>query len=346
MLLKQFKKLVVLSLTGVLIVIILNLLTVAPPHKPQSNNLVKGVWLTHLGNSFLTYTTAIDNVFHQLSLLNFNRVYISVYNKGTIYPSEYALRNHQVSLPWTDPLSSTIKQGKRQGLKIYAWYEYGMMLNKYDKLAQKHPDWLLKTDNGTQLINNNLWLNPGNPEVEQYWINLLTEVAEKYPELDGIQLDDHWGIPKAFGNKRLEMNNLTKKVVEAVRKVNSNLIISVSPNPYHFAVKNYNQDWIKWVKEKLVDEIIIQIYRPTATEVARSLTDSGIKTAHQYIPVGVGIYTGNFWSRKSLTEIAEQVSVVKKYNYGYSLFCWEYLFTPLHNSSRQEREAVFKVVNF
>ena len=137
MLLKQFKKLVVLSLTGVLIVIILNLLTVAPPHKPQSNNLVKGVWLTHLGNSFLTYTTAIDNVFHQLSLLNFNRVYISVYNKGTIYPSEYALLNHQVSLPWTDPLSSTIKQGKRQGLKIYAWYEYGMMLNKYDKLAQK-----------------------------------------------------------------------------------------------------------------------------------------------------------------------------------------------------------------
>ncbi len=346
MLLKRFKKLVVLSLIVALIVIILNLLTVAPSHKPQQSNLIKGVWLTHLGNSFLTYTTAIDNVFHQLSRLNFNRVYISVYNKGTIYPSEYVPRNHLISLPWTDPLSSAIKQGKRQGLKIYGWYEYGMMLSKYDKLIQKHPDWILKTDDGTQLINNNFWLNPGHPEVEKYWINLLTEVAEKYPELDGIQLDDHWGIPKEFGDQRLEMTNLTTKVVKAVKKVNGNLIISVSPNPYHFAVKHYNQDWIRWVKEKLVDEIIIQIYRPTTQEVARTLTTSGIKTASQYIPVGVGIYTGNPWSRKSLTEIAEQVSVVKKHNYGYSLFCWEYLFTPLHNSSQQEREAVFRAANF
>ncbi|HHP7230802.1 MAG TPA: hypothetical protein ACFCUY_08090, partial [Xenococcaceae cyanobacterium] len=62
----------------------------------------------------------------------------------------------------------------------------------------------------------------------------------------------------------------------------------------------------------------------------------------QYIPTGIGIYTGDPWTRKSLTEIAEQISVVKKFNYGYALFCWEYLFTPLHPSSQQERATILK----
>ncbi len=339
---KKIKRLLKLILMGILIAIVLNLLTIAPSHKPQSNNLIKGVWLTHVGNSFLIYTTMIDNVFHQLSTLNFNRIYISVYNKGiVIYPSKYGKRNYLISLPGTDPLSSAIKEGKRQGLKIYAWYEYGMMVSKYDPLVQKHPDWLLTTSDGNQLINNNFWLNPSHPQIEQYWINLLTEVAQKYPGLAGIQLDDHWAIPRAFGNKQLAMTNLTKKVVRAVRKVNDKLIISVSPNPYHFSLEKYNQDWIKWVQEKLVDEIVIQIYRITATEVANSINSSGIKTVSRYIPVGIGIYTGNLWQRKSLAEIAKQISVVKQYNYGYSLFCWEYLFTPLHNSSQQDRKAIF-----
>ena len=259
---RKVKKLVKLGLIGFFIVMILNLLTVAPLHQPKPSNLIKGVWLTHLGNSFLVYTGTIDNVFHQLSRLNFNRVYISVYNKGTIYPSKYALRNHQVSLPQTDPLKSAIKQGEYQGLKIYAWYEYGMMLNKYDQLAKIHPDWLLTTNDGRQLVNNNFWLNPGHPEVEKYWLNILTEAAAKYPGLYGIQLDDHWSIPQEFGDKKLAMSNLTKKVVAAIRKVNSNLTISVSPNAYYFALNRYNQDWLRWVKEKLVDEVLSKFIGP------------------------------------------------------------------------------------
>jgi uncharacterized lipoprotein YddW (UPF0748 family) len=87
---------------------------------------------------------------------------------------------------------------------------------------------------------------------------------------------------------------------------------------------------------------VIQIYRPTAQAVKINLADSELKTASKYISVGVGIYTGHPFSPKSLTEIAKQISIVTKYNYGYSLFCWEYLFTPLHNSSSKERQAVLR----
>ena len=74
--------------------------------------------------------------------------------------------------------------------------------------------------------------------------------------------------------------------------------------------------------------------------MTKHINNSGIQAASQYVPVGVGIYTGNPRQQKSLTEIGEQLSVVKKYNYGYSLFCWEYLFTPLHSSSNKEREVL------
>lgn len=342
MLLKKTLKLLKQTLIVLLIVLISSWLTTAPSHVPKSNDSIKGVWLTHLGTSLLNYTTIIDNVFHQLSCLDFNQVYISVYNDGTLYPSKIAPKNYLVSLPFTDPFRSAIKQGKRQGLKIYGWYEYGMMLNQRDQLAQKHPDWILSTSNGKKLINHHLWLDPENNEVEQYFINLFTEVAQKYPELYGIQLDDHWGIPQEFGNKTLAMTKLTSSVFQAVKKANPKLIISLSPNPYNFANKFYNQDWLTWVKQQLIDEIVLQIYRPTAQAVEISLANSGLKTVSQSILVGVGIYTGHPFSPKSLTEIAQQIAVVTKYNYGYVLFCWEYLFTPLHHSSSKQREAVLK----
>ena len=66
------------------------------------------------------------------------------------------------------------------------------------------------------------------------------------------------------------MTELTRKVKEAVKKVNPNLIISISPNHPSFAYKKYSQNWLVWVRQKLVDEVIVQIYRRTKglTELA------------------------------------------------------------------------------
>ena len=198
---KQVQKLILLFLIGIIIVWFLSKLTFAPPHQPNESTTIKGVWLSHYGNAFLTYATLADNAFHQLSRLNYNRVYVDVYNGGTTYSSKYAPRNHLLSLPFTNPLKTAITQGKRQGLKVYAWYEHGMMTFPYARLAQQHPDWILTTSNGEKLIDNHWWLDPTNPEVQQYFVDLFTEVAASYLNLDGIQVDDHWGIPVQFGNK-------------------------------------------------------------------------------------------------------------------------------------------------
>ncbi len=78
-------------------------------------------------------------------------------------------RNYLLSLPFTDPLKTAIKEGKHQGLKIYAWYEHGMMTFPNATSARQHPDWILSTNNNKKLIDNHWWLDPANPEVQQYF---------------------------------------------------------------------------------------------------------------------------------------------------------------------------------
>ena len=149
-----------------------NKITEKPPHQPQNSQQIRGVWMTHVGNAFYAYTGQLDDVFHQLSRLNFNRVYVGVYNDGVSYATKVSFRNHLTSLSLINPLNQAIKQGKRQGLKIYAWYEYGLMLNPTDPIAKRHPDWLLGEG---KVVNNFVWLDPQNSEVQQHFIKLFTQ---------------------------------------------------------------------------------------------------------------------------------------------------------------------------
>lgn len=331
---RKINRLLKLGFIIAIAIILFNILTSAPNSSPQTLDKIRGVWLTHIGNSLLTYSGAIDNVFHRLSLQNFNTVYVDVYNGGTTYPSKYASRNRLISLPLTDPLQTAIKEGKRQGLNIYAWYEHGMMVFPNDKIARQHPDWILTTSDGEQYIEKHLWLDPENTEVKQYFINLFTEAAKKYPELYGIQVDDHWGIPIIFGDKTQAMTELTRQVTLAIRKVRPNLILSLSPNPYQFSLKRYSQDWLRWVTAGLFDELVIQIYRPDSDRVAQSILTSGISEVGNDTKVAVGIFAGGREALKSFDELEKQIDVVERFGYGYSIFSWEY-------TSRFLRRAIY-----
>ncbi|NEO38476.1 MAG: family 10 glycosylhydrolase [Moorea sp. SIOASIH] len=339
---KKFNKFIIWMLIGVVVLVGVNTIIPAPRHTPKTTKKIQGIWLTHVGNNFLSYTGQTDNVFHQLSGLNFNRIYVDVYNGGTTYPSNYSLKNNWITLPFTDPLKAAIKEGERQGLKIYAWYEHGMMLHLNSKFAKQHPNWLLKTSTGEKAIDQHLWLNPKHPDVQQYFINLFTEVAKNYPNLYGIQLDDHWGIPTQFGNHARVMTELTRKIYQAVKTINPNLIISLSPNSPSFSYRKYSQNWLYWVRQGFIDEVIVQIYRKTSQEVINTLKSSGLREASYYVPVAVGIYSGEFYRPKPINELNKQIKIAENYGYGYSLFCWESTYSPFRNIKPEHKEAFVK----
>ena len=86
--------------------------------------------------------------------------------KGTLYPTSHSSTHFLLRPPLTNPLKAAVQESRRQGLKPYAWFEYGMMLNPKNPIAEKHPDWLLKTVEGETVEDGNVWLDPTHPEVQ------------------------------------------------------------------------------------------------------------------------------------------------------------------------------------
>ena len=124
------------------------------------------------------------------------------------------------------------------------------------------------------MVDDRVWLNPFHPEVQQFILELVLEVVKNY-DLDGIQFDDHFGLPSDFGYddytlslyrqetgktapprqfKETEwvqwradkISQFMEQLFQAVKAVKSDCIVSVSPNPYGFALSSYLQDWLKW----------------------------------------------------------------------------------------------------
>ncbi len=92
----------------------------AAPRKAVENEQMKGVWLTNIGTILLRFG-------------------------GTLYPTSQRPTNWLFVPPLINPWRAAVKESLRQGLKPYAWFEYGLMLSPKDPIAKKHPDWLLKT---------------------------------------------------------------------------------------------------------------------------------------------------------------------------------------------------------
>lgn len=234
---------------------------------PSATTELRGVWLTNFGGAVLFFPQGVNRVLYQIRQLNFNTVYPVVWNRGnTFYPSTVAKREigntqnpfQAILMLGQDVLAQIVQQGKRKGLRIIPWFEYGFMAPANSQLAHNHPDWLTQRQNGSKLLKDDLheqylsnatkgqslrnravikqvWLNPLHPEVQQFILDLIVEVVTKY-DIAGIQLDDHFSLPVEFGYDRF-----TIKLYQQEHQGKK------PPNNY------LDSEWMRWRANKLTD---------------------------------------------------------------------------------------------
>lgn len=369
----------------------------------------RGVWLTNVSSTILFIPGSVKRAIKQLSELHFNTVYPVVWNRGyTFYPSSLAKEMIGVSqeplLNWTrgnvNVLSVIFEESHQRGLEVIPWFEYGLMIPKSSLIARKHPDWLTHSQQGlantffqdefktekkkesknfikswtqhnykkraSQLV----WLNPFHPEVQQLIKGLMLEVVMQY-KVDGVQLDDHFGMPVELGYDPLTiklykqehrgknppddphnpqwMSWRAKKItafmtdlVTTLRIVNPDILISLSPNSYSFSYQNYLQDWKSWIKQGLIDELVLQVYRNNIDSFSKELDESTVKLAHQKIPVSIGILSGTLNNPVKIEQIKQQVEKVRQQGFdGVSFFYWESLWGYVSPESPYKRRRVF-----
>jgi uncharacterized lipoprotein YddW (UPF0748 family) len=371
----------------------------SPQPSSEPPQEVRGVWITNVNSGVLFMPWAINRALNQLSQLQFNTVYPVVWNRGTtFYPSAVARRVTGKSQDdllnfmrlGRDILSEIVREGHQKGLRIIPWFEYGFMAPIHSSLVRHHLDWVALpkdqqfkpiysqadldqsgSSKASWLNIQNVWLNPLHPQVQQFIQNLILEVVMKY-NVDGIQIDDHFGMPVELGYDwftrklyqeehqgklppenpynsewmRWRANKITAFVttlVKEVKAVKPDCIISLSPNPKGIAYQGYLQDWQTWVDQGLVEELIVQIYRDDSSAFIKELNDAAIQKTRQKIPVSIGILTGTLGRAVEIETIQEQVKAVREHLFnGISFFYWESLWSYITPNAPQQRRQIFQ----
>jgi uncharacterized lipoprotein YddW (UPF0748 family) len=334
--------------------------------------------MTNFGAALMYYTTRLDEVIADLAQHRLNTLYPAVWNRGyTLHSSQIAFQAGSWSqdpftslplLPFQNKLWGLVHQAHRQHLRLIPWFEYGLMLPVRSPIARKHPDWLTTTQSGSK---GNGWLNPFHPQVQQFLTDLIVEVVQRYP-VDGIQLDDHFGLPIEFGydsytiklyqadhrgakppnNPAAEewiawraerLTQLMAKISKAVKATRQGAVVSLSPHPPNFAYHKYLQDWTRWVNLGLVDEVVVQVYRQDLAALKAQLYNGGFRPLlRQNVPITIGLYTGPFLAAKQIQSLGNEVEAVRVAGYkGVSFFCWETTFWLFKGSSEKQVRQTF-----
>jgi uncharacterized lipoprotein YddW (UPF0748 family) len=336
---------------------------------------IRAIWLTTVDSDILHSYNNIKIGLQRLRDLGFNTIYPVVWQRGfTLYPSKVAqefIGFSTVENPSffqnRDVLAEVIEIAKPLNLRVIPWFEYGLMAPPNSPLAQRHQD-LLSLDirqNSIRLKSHDnnkpdiqVWLNPCQPKVQQFLVNLIAEVVENY-EIEGIQLDDRFGFPVEMGYdlftqnlykteqkvKNVPLNHqdlnwinwrtkktteLLEKIFHAVKSKRSECLVSLSPNPLAFSKNYYLADWKSWVEQGLVEEIVLQVYRDSLPVFLAEISKLEVVEAARYIPVSIGILSGLKNKPITLSSIKNQIHATRAYNFsGMSFFFYETFFNEM-----------------
>jgi len=342
---------------------------------------LRGVWLTNIDSDVLFEHHRLTKALQRLRELNFNTVYPTVWNWGyTLYPSPVAKQVIGRSLDPTpglqgrDILKEIVKQGHQKGMSVIPWFEFGFMTPADSDLAKRHPNWLTSRRDGTQIwqegAHARVWLNPFRPEVQQFIEDLVVEIVSNY-NVNGIQFDDHFGIPSELGYDAFtvelykqehlgllppanpqdpswvrwrshKITDFMTRIFRAVKDRKPTCLISLAPNPQNFSYNYSLADWESWEQQGLIEELIVQVYRDHLSNFITELEQPEIQAARHHIPVSIGILTGVKDKFVPIGKIQNQVRAVRNRGFaGASFFYYETLWN-LANEKQFERQTAFQ----
>jgi len=167
-------------------------------HQPE----IRAVWLDR--GTIVKAQSAADLavIFDRLAAAGINTVFFETVNASyPIYPSQVAPAQNPLTQGW-DPLRAAVELAHARNMELHAWVwifaaanqRHNEILNQpanyLGPVLAQNRDWLMtdKTGNSFHRNSRKAFFDPANPEVRQYLLSLLLEIATEY-DVDGIQFD-------------------------------------------------------------------------------------------------------------------------------------------------------------
>ncbi|ACK67591.1 protein of unknown function DUF187 [Rippkaea orientalis PCC 8801] len=175
-----------------------------PTDRPLSQAEVRAIWLDR-GTLVKAKSEAdLAKIFDQMAQAGINTVFLETLNASyPIYPSRVAPEQNPLTVGW-DPLKVAIKLAHERNMELHAWVWIFAAANQGHNQVLEQPkdylgpvlsrnlDWGITDKDGNYFDRGiqfkKAFLDPSNPEVRQYLLAILDEIATNY-EVDGIQFD-------------------------------------------------------------------------------------------------------------------------------------------------------------
>ncbi len=273
--------------------------------------------------------------FHQLN--GFNALFVQVRPAAdAMYPSETEPWSEWLTgeqglppEPRFDPLHFMIEESHNRGMEFHAWFnpyravvDFKTNTTSLNHISRLRPGWFLE-------YGDNLYFDPGIPEVREYLVQVIGEVVRNYP-VDAIHFDDYFypyqiaGLEfpdsvsfKQYGRdyrtvedwRRDNVNKLIRELGTEIKSINPKTRFGISP----FGVwRNYEDDSTGsksragqtnydhlfadirlWLKNEWIDYVVPQIYWHMGFELAdySTLVDWWVDNSFgRHLYIGQGAY--------------------------------------------------------
>ncbi len=310
-------------------------LLTAMPLTAQTKYEIRATWLTTLGgmdwpSKKATSAKGIElqkeelrKILDQLQAAHFNTVLFQTRMRGDVsYPSAIeafseSFSGHEGVSPGYDPLQFAVEECHKRGMEIHAWMvtipsgnnrQVKLLGNK--SVAKRHPS-ICKP------YMSSWYLDPGNPQTDDYLASLVREVVSKY-DIDGVHFDyirypeRAKGFPDAatyrkYGRKqpieqwrRDNITRIVRRLYTETKKLKPWVKVSSSPvgkykDTSRYPSRGWNayevvyQDPQRWLKDGIQDAIFPMMYFQGNNFYPFALDWQENKGGRWVVP-GLGIY--------------------------------------------------------
>jgi len=227
-----------------------------------------------------------------------------------------------------DPVALLITKAHAQGIEVHAWLNLlSLSANKDANFIKKYGNEVLTRNSHRKRtfedykIDNQYFLEPGDPRVREDLAKIVKEIVGTYNDLDGIQFDyirypdvkPQYGyteinmerFKKATGIKRIDekdlrwkdwkrdqVTDLLRLLVKTARAAHPGIHVSATGcMPYSRAYHEAFQDWSSWLDRGLVEFVTMMNYSDDPAEFAK--LNEGMRTRvtdFKKVKIAVGAY--------------------------------------------------------
>lgn len=291
----------------------LNLWQNYPIENFTAKSEVRAIWLDRGTIVAAGSEERLAQLFDRMASVGVNTVFVETVNAGyTIYPSRVAPQQNPLIRGW-DPLAVSIRLARQRKMEIHAWVwvfaagngRHNPLVGKPEQypgpVLERFPQWANLSREGSPIApEGKMFLDPANPEVQEYLLRLYREMVTTY-DLDGLHIDyiryprQDPGRDMGFGragraqfseltgvdpltitsqNRSLwwmwtemrvrRVNQFVTRLAKEMRRLKPKLILSAAVFPFSldYRINRIQQNWETWVARGELDLLTPMTYVP------------------------------------------------------------------------------------